>query len=671
MFVSKLRRRWTTLAIVLVPVTFAAAQDRGSERQERPLDQLRPENIPEYERRVAAVRNGGTLPEGLVAILGDSRWQHGAVCKVVVLPDGKSCVTAGGTTLIVWDLQTGEALRVMPRASTQELVTAALSGDGHILAGGGRGGDVTLWNLPEGHLRHRVKTVGGAVGLPRDGSRLVTADSSLAEISVWDTESNQLVREIEPIPAAYAELQQLSIGVSRVCVSPDGALIAAAHWIANRGDPALPQNATRIVLWDAQSDRPPRVLEGHATRDIRVMVFSLDGRRLASCGIDGHVKLWNVADGRLVWDYQTTMRRWVHDLAFSPGGEFIWALVNEELFPIDVKNGRAGTPVRVPADTTCFSILPDGAHAVIAGHGPRVINLRTARLERPSAPEARGGRLTAVAFRTDDGQLAAASENGLILLWELPSCRLERRLMDHDSCVNAVAYSPDGSLLATADCLGNHYFWESATGRRIESRTGPLFPRQLAFDSSGTLLSSFNALGQIDVWNLSTWQRVQTIHVDKKSLGAIAFLPDGSGLLTTPGTVELDSGHVIRPRSVDRFIPPDPFWGLSSDGTRILQGNRIIDFESESEIAVLEVPNALTSATFEPSGRRVGGISDVDQILVCDAANGRLLWSQSGIDREGRNNSFTFSHDGRYLAYPAGNGTVHIIRIPLPPPQPE
>jgi WD40 repeat protein len=665
MIVVNRRSYVCTLSAVLVPFAFAAGQDSAAPEAPSPLDQLREENIPEYERRVAAERNGGTLPEGLVAIVGDSRWQHTMIVRdIAVLPDGKTCITAGGTTLILWDLQTGEALRVMAHVSTRELFSIALSGDGATLAAGGRYGDATLWELPDGQLRHRLQTQAEHVAISHDGRRIFTSCSGLADISVWDGESGQLHSEISTVTAGSAETGRLSISPSEMAIDRAGRITAAVHRVV---PPAGHMSSlSRIVLRDAKSGRELRVLEGHAGREVRRLVFSDDGQQIAACAEAECVRLWNVADGKLVWEFQPVPGEWARDVQFSPGGHFVWALTQTTLLPIDRKLGRAGTPVAVPPGASCFGFLPDGECVVFACGGPRVLNLKTGEFEFPSEPTSHRGNILAVAFSAFDRQLATGGDDGLVILWDVDHVRPMYRLQGHRSGVTTLACSPDGSLLASGDREGTLLFWETATGRMIASHTGPKNPQCIVFDGDGLFAAVLGLHGEVDVWDLSEWKVVQSFDFPGLELTYLAFLHGRRTLVSGCAIGDIDSGQVFEP-----FPDRAAILAVSPDAARAVWGGRLGSFTTGESIAELNPPGSLVAAAYSPNGRWIAGISREGKLLIADGKIGRQLWSTDIVDPESFNSTLSFSHDGRYLAYPAGNGTVHIIRIPLPAPQPE
>lgn len=184
-------RRAPAAALLVVPLSFLVApvpvRDRESPSEgERaapgrawPIDSLRRTRIPPYELAGAGGGDPANAPDGLVAILGDSRLKHwDTVHSVAFSPDGKVLASGGFDHVVkLWDPDTGKELRTLVGHPT-EVQCVAFDASGELLASVSRDGTVRLWESATGKDRGTIRTGHtkhvNRLALSRDGTALVT-----------------------------------------------------------------------------------------------------------------------------------------------------------------------------------------------------------------------------------------------------------------------------------------------------------------------------------------------------------------------------------------------------------------------------------------------------------------------------------------------------------------
>jgi WD40 repeat protein len=116
---------------------------------------------------------------------------------------------------------------------------------------------------------------------------------------------------------------------------------------------------------------------------------------------------------------------------------------------------------------------------------------------------------------------------------------LRRVLEGHTGGVNGVAFSPDGTLLATASADGTVALWDPATGQRtatLKGHTGPV--RGVAFSPDGTLLATASDDRTVALWELDRRAMVSQLALGTPVL-ALAWHAGGLAVGTAAGDVVL------------------------------------------------------------------------------------------------------------------------------------
>jgi WD40 repeat protein len=156
---------------------------------------------------------------------------------------------------------------------------------------------------------------------------------------------------------------------------------------------------------------------------------------------------------------------------FSPNGLKVGTALDHGVILWDVASG-APEPVLSFSHPRDFAFSPDGSLVVIVGpagsfdSGVLVKNLATSAYYAAAVPSY--GGYDAVAFSPDGTLLALATGNGgpcgapctpRIVLMRIPGNQVQRELLGHSKAIMTLAFSPDGSLLASGSSDNTARLW--------------------------------------------------------------------------------------------------------------------------------------------------------------------------------------------------------------------
>ncbi|MDM8553452.1 WD40 repeat domain-containing protein [Desulfococcaceae bacterium HSG7] len=350
----------------------------------------------------------------------DTGGHKAKINDVVFTPDGRYLISAGNDKLIrVWDTKTGKTVRTLRgqigAGGEGKIYAMALSPDGQWLAAGGRlhrnrieGSAIRLFHFPSGELRGLLKghtNVVFALAFSSDSRMLVSGSFDKTAI-IWDVAKQR----------RQHTLKGHTHHIYAVAFTP-------VNQPGRKLKPALLRVVTgsfdhTLKLWRVADGKLIKTMTGHTDKVHAVAVSPADGV-IASGSYDHTIRLWNGKTGAYIKTLADQGTR-VGSLSFSPDGRRLVSGI-----------------ARGPNNYCHVWSVPDGKESVTyKGHDNIVI-------------------ATAV---SPDGRQAATGggNNQEVHLWSLKSGKLHQRMAGKGANVWAVGFSDDGRQLVWGNTWAQH-----------------------------------------------------------------------------------------------------------------------------------------------------------------------------------------------------------------------
>jgi WD40 repeat protein len=375
---------------------------------------------------------------------------------------------------------------------------------------------------------------------------------------------------------------------------------------------------------------------------IFTVVFSPDQTILATGGMDGQIRLWQVSDGKQIHAWQAHTD-WIRHVTFSPDGHLIascsndrsvkiWKIPNREI--PDWENIHCLHNLQGHTDWVWSArfIAAKGILFLISVSQDRTARVWNINFGKFMFAFHQPNELVwSVAF-SNNGRTIASSSTNYVKLWNVWTKKCLKTFTDKADRVRALAFHPNGKILVGSDDF-QIKIWDLSSGECIDHF--PVAPNSaiwsLSFSPDGQQLISAGT-DKIQVWDANTWQPLITLSEPQCRIRSIAYSRDQT---------------MIAVGSDDQQVR---IWD-----TKTSQPLKTLSGESNRLWTITVSPPTASGLIYLASG------SDDCKIRIWNAATGKLLQTLSG--HQGRVRSLAFSPSGKLLASGSHDRTVKLWNI--------
>jgi WD40 repeat protein len=443
-----------------------------------------------------------------------------ATGRVKFSPDGKLIVASSGDGTIKLWRSDGRLLKTL-KHSAIFATPVVFSPDGKLMVSAADNGTLKLWQ-PDGTLLKTLSDLKSpifSIAFSPDGKTLATGDGD-GKLQLWQRDGS-LLRTFTAHDAA----------INALAFSPNGQIV-----VSGSDDKMLKFWSLDGTLLNA--------IKAHNSR-IQDLAFSPRGNTLFSASGDGTVKLWKLRNPLLTILRGHTAGIW--GIAFSPDGQFIassspkktilWRKDGISYRRLKESSPRFGSVAISPDSQTIATVSTDQSVKLWRKDGTLLRSLKGHQ-----------GHLQQVAFSPDGKMLASSSSDRTVKLWRVDGTEIAT-FRGHTAGTWGVAFSPDNSTLVSSSGDKTVKLWRLASvlnrKRELDSRSEVTSEDSLiktlqghnstviavAFSPNGELIASVSEDRTAKLWSRDG-KLLHTLKGHNSGIWSVAFSPDSKTFAT-------------------------------------------------------------------------------------------------------------------------------------------
>ncbi len=498
-----------------------------------------------------------------VGVLGMFEAHAGGVTALAVHSNGTQALTGGADkTVKLWNLPGAKPAAVARTfGPLADPVTAVAFSRDYTQVGAAAGKVVKVWTAADGKevliLTHPAAVL--TLSFSPDKTKIATgADDGWAR--VWDVATGKVLQAYPlagPVHAVVFHNNNNTVisgspktvgfhplSAVRVIAAAAGPIRAIA--VTPNGSHVLTSDGKEVKLWNTGNGvKEARAFTGAG--EVQAIAVSKNSALVATGGTDRVVHVFNFADAKPLGQFPAAGA--VRSLAFSPNNQSLtaacadhslqtWHVAYNPGQPVPADFGRPGPTYTHEAAATAVVYAPDSMHFYSAGLDHKVRVWKFAA-DTPVKNLPHPNFVDAVAFNPAGTQLATGCHDGSVRLWDVAKGQMVREIKAHapppSNAVYCVAWSPDGKQIVSGSLDHSLKLWDAANGQMVREFKGykeKTFEKghrdgvfAVAFSPDGKQIVSASSDHTIKFWNVADGSVVRECTNPKLKQAAAAGEP--------------------------------------------------------------------------------------------------------------------------------------------------
>jgi WD40 repeat protein len=263
--------------------------------------------------------------------------------------------------------------------------------------------------------------------------------------------------------------------------------------------------------------------------------MSSDGRFLATGGTDSTVRLWQVADEKQLWVGKHLNLVW--SVAFSPDNLSVFSGSADSAIRIwDVATGECLRTLHNSFDDIHSIALSPSGDCFIVGDTTKqytdLLDIKTGSCLKTFKGHTKKC-LWAVAFSPDGSSIATGGADTTIKVWDIETGTCLITLVGHQGWIRDIAFHPSVQMLASTSNDNTIKLWNLDTGECLNTLMSHIgIVSGAVFSPDGAILATSSSDCTIKLWHVSSGQCFQTLQGHASTVWTITFSSDGTLLVS-------------------------------------------------------------------------------------------------------------------------------------------